>query len=82
MTDFSGVNRKARNPEGNPKRARLLWNSENREHMKNFGKVDCVAAKKMQFIWVSMYLAGEYFLGTLFLHGTAILRGHPRHAKV
>ena len=25
---------------------RLLWNSENREHMKDFRKVDWVAAKK------------------------------------
>ena len=38
--------------------------------------------KKMLFIWVSMYLAGEYHLGTLFLYGTAILRGHPSHEKV
>ena len=34
-----------------------------------------------------MYLAGKYLLETLYFtsptgDGTAILRGHPRHAKV
>ena len=30
---------------GNPERVRLLSNSENREHLKNFRNVDCVLAK-------------------------------------
>ena len=39
------------------------------------------------FIWVSMYLARKCWLGTLYFtspngDGTAILRGHPSHAKV
>ena len=39
------------------------------------------------FIWVSMYLARKCYLGTLYFtspteDGTAILRGHPSHAKV
>ena len=43
--------------------------------------------KKKHFIWVSMYLARKYHLGTLYCtppngDGTAILRGHPSHAKV
>ena len=44
--------------------------------------------KKMQFNFVSMYLARKYQLGTLYIFmsptgdGTAILRGHPSHAKV
>ena len=43
--------------------------------------------RKMHFMWVSMYLAQKYYLGTLYFtsptgDGTAILRGHPSHAKV
>ena len=38
-------------------------------------------------LYVSMYLARKYHLGTLYFtppngDGTAILRGHPSHAKV
>ena len=38
--------------------------------MKNFKKKFIVYwPKKMHFIWVLMYLAEKYYLGTLFLHG-------------
>ena len=40
----------------------------------------------MHFIWVSMYLAQKYQLGTLFFTSptgdvTAISRGHPSHLQ-
>ena len=43
--------------------------------------------KKSTLSWVSMYLAQNYWLGTLYFtsptgDGTAILRGHPSDAKV
>ena len=43
-------------PAGNHERARLLSNSENREHMKNVRKVDCVPAKNN-----ALYLSVDVF---------------------
>ena len=43
--------------------------------------------KKMHFIWVSVYFSTKVLIGDTILtsptgDGTAILRGHPSHAKV
>ena len=58
---------------------RKLWTHEKFQQKQ---KLIVHRPKKMHFIWVSMYLAGKYYLGTLVLGGTAILCGHPSHAKV
>ena len=67
MTDFSGVNRKARNPAGNPKRARLLWNSEHREHKKNSGKLTVERQKKNAiYLSVNVFNRRVLFGNTIF----------------
>ena len=54
-------------PAGNPERARLLSNSENREHMKNVRKVDCVPAKKNAlYLSVNVFSRKVLFGDTIF----------------
>ena len=54
-------------PAGNPERARLLSNSENREHIKNFRKVDCVSAKKNAlYLSVNVFSRKVLFGDTIF----------------